>query len=235
MSKVAERDIELWKQWSQNRNVDNTRALLNQTQGVRYRAVNNWTGSVSPTTLNSEAIKISMKAFESFDPNKGVQLSTHLTNNLKKLSRLGYSEVSFLRMPEERQMKYTAFETAKDDMKERLGRDPSEMELADELGWPAAEVARFLKEDRKILISSEPLPVGMESFTPQAGVDPNDRTHYAVADMNPVDQQIFKHTTGYGGAQILDGKSLMKKLNLKQSQLSYRKQVITRELKKFGR
>lgn len=235
MSGLSDKDMEIWKQWQRNKTEDNTRALLNQTQKIRYRAVSNWTGSVSPVTLNSEAVKLSMKAFDTFDPDKGVKLSTHLTNSLKKLSRLGYSEVSFLRMPEERQMKYTTFETAKEDLRERLGRDPSEMELADELGWPAAEVGRFIKEDRKVLMSSEPLPVGMESFAPQTGVNPNDRTHYAVADMNPIDQQIFKHTTGYGGAPILDGKTLMEKLNLKQSQLSYRKQVITRELKKFGR
>ena len=230
---IADKDIEIWQQWKKNRTEDNTRALLNQTHKLRHRAISNWQGSVSPVTLNSEAVKISMKAFDTYDPSKNVKLSTHLTNNLKKLSRLGYSEVSFLRIPEERQMKYTTFETAKEDLRERLGRDGSATELAAELGWPVAEVERFLKEDRKILISSEPTPVGMESFVPQTGVNPNDKAHFILADMNPLDQQIFKHTTGYGGAEIMDGKTLMNKLNLKQSQLSYRKQVISKTMREF--
>lgn len=233
---IADKDVQIWEQWKKNPNdVNNTRALLKQTAPLRYRAVTNWQGSVSPTTLNSEAVRISMKAFNTYDPNKNVKLSTHLTNNLKKLSRLGYQEVSFLRMPEERQMKYTTFDTARQDMKDRLGRDPSAMELSDELGWPTAEVDRFLKEDRKLLISSEPLPVGMDAFVPQKGIDPNDKTHFVLADMNPVDQQIFKHTTGYGGNKILSGKELMDKLGIKQSQLSYRKQVIAKKFKEVGR
>jgi hypothetical protein len=230
-----DQDIKLWQQWQQNPNKDNTKALLDQTAGIRHRSIQSWSGSLSPVTLQSEAVKQSLNAFKSFDPSKDVKLTTHLTNNLKKLSRDAYAEVSFLRMPEDRQMKYRSFETAREDLKERLGRSPSDFELADELSWSLPEVRRFLSEDKKILVDSEPLPIGLQSFSLTGGLDPNDRLHFVVADMNDVDKQIFAHTTGYEGAKILTGADLMRKLNLTQSQLSYRKRVIADQVKAFRR
>lgn len=230
---LAKKDVEIWNRWKQNPSEDNTRALLNQTANIRHKAVQNWSGSISPTTLHSEAVKQSIKAFETYDPNKNVQLSTHLTNQLKKLSRDAYAEVSFLRMPEERQMKYRTFEFGREELREKLGREPSAFELSDRLGWSLAETRRFLSEDKTVLMNSEPLPVGMQSMSTSGDINPNDPLHFAIADLSPTDQLIFEHTTGYGGAKVLTGAELMRKTGLSQSQISYRKRIITQRVKSF--
>lgn len=229
----ADKDVELWEQWKRNPSEDNTRALLQQTAGVRNRAVQTWSGSISPGTLQSEAVKQSINAFQTYNPKKNVKLTTHLTNSLKKLSRDAYAEVSFLRMPEDRQMRYQSFNTAREDLKDRLGRDPSPYELSDELGWTVAECRRFLNEDRTVLISSEPLPVGLQSMSASQGTNPNDPMHFVIADLPEQDRIIFEHTTGYGGAKILSGQELMGKLGITQSQLSYRKRIIAQRVKQY--
>ena len=229
----AAEDIKLWKKWKQTQSPADLGVLLKRTEGVRRNALHSWKTTVSPVTMNSEAIKLSVDAFAKYDPNRGVKLSTHLTNHLQKLSRTVYEESSFLSIPENRTLKNTTYTQAQEDMRERLGRDPSSDELSDELGWPVREVERFQKESRQLLVASEPVPIGMEGFCPDQGTDPNHRLHYALADMQPVDQEIFRLATGYGGNPVTPNPGIMKKLNIKQSQLSYRKRVIANKLGKI--
>jgi hypothetical protein len=53
-------------------------------------------------------------------------------------------------------------------------------------------------------------------------------------DLSPLQKSIFEHTTGYGGAPVLDGKAMMKKLNLTQGQLSYEKSKIIARIKSLS-
>ena len=226
-----DKDKEIWEKWKQDRSHESARELLQATAGVRQQAINNWSGSISPTTLQSEALKLSMEAFDSYDPGRNVKLTTHLTNSLKKMSRMAYNEVSFLRLPEDRQLRFSSYNNAKNELSDFLGRDPSAEELSDELGWPVAEVIRMQNEDRNTLIASEPLPVAMETHSNIDGSDPDHAVHYALTEMPGVDQQIFRHTTGYGGAPIYDAKQMKKNLGINQNQLSYRKKKIVSYLK----
>lgn len=227
----AKKDQELWSAWNKTPTPANMNALLNHTAPIRHHVLSAWGTTVSPVTMNSEAVKHSVAAFKSYDPKRGTKLSTHLTNQLQKVSRVVYEESSFLHIPENRTLKRATYNQADTDLKERLGREPSAEELSDELGWPSREVERFKKETHQLLVASEPIPIGMEGFNPNSdAADPNHKLHYALADMNPVDQQIFRHSTGYNGAPVLSGKEITKAMNINQSQLSYRKRVITDRL-----
>lgn len=228
----GKKDLELWRTWNSSRTPDSLGNLLKATEGARYRGMQPWQGTISPVSLNSEALKQSVKAFETFKPEKGNKLTTHLTNYLQKASRLVYEEASMLRVPESRQMKAISFRNAQESLEEELGREPSAEEMSDELGWPVREIQRFKQESRQVLISSEPLPVGVEGFCPEQGTNATDKMHYVIADMDPVDQTIFRHTTGYGNSSILSGKDLTKKLNINQGQLSYRKKQIAKNIRR---
>lgn len=229
-SDASQQDMILWKQWNRTKNPQDLANLLRHTEGIRRNVVNSWKSTVSPVTMNSDALRHSVDAFKKFDPTRGVKLSTHLTNHLQKISRTVYEESSFLSIPENRTLKRTTYTQAEDDLRERYGRDPSAEELSDELGWPVREVERFQRESRQLLVASEPIPVGMEGHCSDQGIDPNHKLHYVLADMPGSDQQIFRYSTGYGDTPILDSKEIQKRMNIKQSQLSYRKRVIAEKL-----
>ena len=53
----------------------------------------------------AEAYKLAHKAAESFDPKRDVKFSTHLTNQLKKLSRISTQYGAAVRLPENKQFK----------------------------------------------------------------------------------------------------------------------------------
>src|SRR5579859_3329395 len=70
----------------------------------------------------AEAYKLANKAAKSFDPNKDVKFSTHLTNQLKKLSRISTMYGSSVRLPENKQFKLQRINTAEAELKDSLGR-----------------------------------------------------------------------------------------------------------------
>ena len=229
----AKKDMEAWNKWNTDQTPENMGKLLKQTEKVRYKAIQNWTGTLAPASLNSEAVKLSVRAFKTYDPDKNVKLSTHLTTHLKKLSRMNYSEQNLARIPENRQMSYTTYHRAFSELEDHMGREPTIEELADHLSWSTAEVRRFQRESRKEFVASEPLPV-FDSMKE----DGNKHIYFAVADMAPTDRLIFEHTTGFNGNKIMENKGLMAKTGLNQGQLSHRKRLITKSLvdgqKKFG-
>jgi hypothetical protein len=214
------RDIQLWEQWNRTKSPQDLQALLNQLQPVISQQVNRWSGSLAKPTLETKAKVLAVEAIKTYDPNKGAALSTHVTNRLMKLSRLVYTHSQAARLPEHKAVGMASFSVAQDQLKSDLGRDPSHMEMADHLGWGTSRVQEFQRAyDRKELLTSgdfnpSRFPVADEQ-DPMVG--------FVYHDMAPKTQKVFEHVTGYGGAQVMSNKDIMKKFKMTQGQLSYQK------------
>jgi len=223
MSTAASRDLELWKKWKEERNKDNLTPLMSSMNPVIQKEVSRWaTGNVSRPVLNIEAKKIALKAFDSYDPNS-TQLNTHLTNQLKGLSRIVYTHSNAARMPEHQTLKVGSYLNAKNELEEDLGREPTAQELSASLKWSMKEVDRFRNELRSGLSTSKPTPPGFETYNPdEAFID------FVYNDLHDQDKLVFEHTTGYGGNKILSAKTLMSKTGMTQGQISHSKRRITK-------
>ena len=223
MSSASERDLELWNKWKQDKNKDNLTPLMTAMNPVIQKEVSRWaTGNVSRPVLNIEAKKIALKAFDSYDPNS-TQLNTHLTNQLKGLSRIVYTHSNAARMPEHQTLKVGSYLNAKNELEEDLGREPTAQELSSSLKWSMKEVDRFRNELRAGLSTSKPTPPGFETYNPdEAFID------FIYNDLHDQDKLVFEHTTGYGGNKILSAKTLMAKTGMTQGQISHSKRRITK-------
>jgi hypothetical protein len=223
MSSASERDLELWNKWKQDKNKDNLTPLMTAMNPVIQKEVSRWaTGNVSRPVLNIEAKKIALKAFDSYDPNS-TQLNTHLTNQLKGLSRIVYTHSNAARMPEHQTLKVGSYLNAKNELEEDLGREPTAQELSSSLKWSMKEVDRFRNELRAGLSTSKPTPPGFETYNPdEAFID------FVYNDLHDQDKLVFEHTTGYGGNKILSAKTLMAKTGMTQGQISHSKRRITK-------
>ena len=223
-----EKDLELWKTWNRTRNPQDLSKLYKAFNPLIHNAINPLKGSISDTVLLSEAKLNALKAFESYDPNKGVQLSTHVTNSLKKTNRIVYDNMELLGIPEKRRIKFKNYEATHTNLEEQLGRPPSMGELSDNLGWSRSEVARHKSESWKELSASNP-NVSDAQFHDDAN---NSIVSYVYNDLTPKYQNIFEMTTGYGGKKELKNQAIMSKLNITQGQLSYAKTKIKKSFQK---
>lgn len=214
------RDVVLWEQWNRTKSPQDLQTLLNHLQPLINQQVNRWAGGLSRDALEMQAKLLAVEAIKTYNPAMGASLGTHVTNRLQKLSRLVYTHTNALRLPEHKAISMASFSVAQDALKNELGREPSHVELADHLGWTRQRVGEFQRAyDRRELL-------GSGDFNPaQFPVADQDDPiiSFVYHDMEPKQQRLFEHMTGYGNKPVLSNPQLMKKYSLTQGQLSYTK------------
>jgi hypothetical protein len=214
-------DINAWNQWKKTGDRGDLGYLFNRVEPIIQKEVSRWaSGPVARPVLNLEAKKLSLKAFASFDPSKA-RLNTHLTNNLKGLSRIVYTHTNPARMPEHQVLKLSTFMSAKQGLEEKLGREPTTQELGEDLAWGDGEVARYAGQIRTGYSTSQPQPPGFDRYdADKVFLD------FVYNDLVDQDKIVFEHTTGYGGKAVLSAKGLIDKTKMTQGQISHSKRRI---------
>lgn len=220
-------DIAAWNKWKATGSREDLGVLFNHMEPVIQKEVSRWaSGPVARPVLNLEAKKISLNAFNSFDPNKA-KLNTHLTNNLKGLSRIVYTHTNPARMPEHQVLKLSTFMSSKQALEEQLGREPTSQEISEELAWSPGEVERYQGQIRTGYSTSQPLPPGFDRFdADKVFLD------FVYNDLVDQDKAVFEHTTGYGGKRVLSASELMAKTKMTQGQISHSKRRIRKMVEK---
>jgi len=225
---IHEDDAKKWQTWKTDPTPDNLSAVLRQMSPVIHKAIQINQGNLSPAIVEAQAKIEAVKAFKSFKPDKGVKLSTHVTNYMQKVNRLNYKYQEAFSVPEVRRIKWSTFNSAKGELGDQLGRDPNTSELADSLGWSQAEVGRFNAENRHELSDSQP---HYSDFNQHDTRDAS-MLAYVYNDLSPRHKLVLEHTTGYNNKKVLDNQDLMKKLRATQGQVSYYKTQIKDAIRK---
>lgn len=226
---VRSRDLELWHEWKRTKSQATLQQLINQLNPLIQSEVNKWSTSLPKAALDGKAKRLAVEALDSYNPNKGVALSTHVVSRLRKLSRTAYTYQNVARIPEHQQLKIHTYNVAQSNLEDKLGRTPTVDELQDELGWSRKHLSDFQRAyKRKEYIESEAHP----------GVDESDddkMVDFLYHDLDPTQKKIFEHTTGYLNAPILNNTQITKKLGISQGQLSYQKRLLINKIKEVQR
>ena len=150
--------------------------------------------------LYAEAVKLTKQALDSFNPSKGVKISTHVNNYLQKLYRFTANYQNVGRIPEHRISKISVLKEAMDRLSDELGREPTVEELSDDLGWPISEVERLKRELAKDLLVPDITPT--EGFSLSSILDVSPQTSYIsyfyAQQLTPEEKRLFEKLVGYG-------------------------------------
>lgn len=180
---------------------------------------------VPESTVLSEAYKLAYKAANTFDPKLGIKFSTHLYNQLKKLSRISTKYGGTVRLPENKQFKIQRLNTAEDALKAELSRDPTVSELAEHLGMNLPTVNNLLKVRKKDVninnLAYEPIFIDNEN---------DDWVHFVYHDLADRDKVIFEHKIGFGGKSEMNNEELAKKLKVSPSTIANRVKFISNKI-----
>lgn len=224
------KDLEQWQKWRSTRDPVDLNNLYKQMDPLIKKSVSNWRGTLAEPVLDAEAKLLAYKAFDSYTPGRAA-LSTHVVNNLQKLSRINYQGQNAARIPEHRQIKYRTFTNATEDLTDRLGREPNVAELSQNLAWNPKEVSRFQREIRNELSDSSPV-TGFATVTDAdaAVVD------YLYFDASPTEKLIMENLMGYGSRKPISVKELAAKSHMNEQQIYYeKKKLVDKMSKELGR
>jgi DNA-directed RNA polymerase specialized sigma subunit len=222
MIEERSKDIELWRRWKQSRSPMDLENLIQQMSPVIAREVNRWAAVAPRFVLDNEAKKLAIKAFESYDTIHGTLLSTHLVNQLQKLSRTAYSRQSTLSIPEQHRLTYNRYTRAKADLEDQLGFPPTLDHIADHLRLPIPKLTNILANvERRELVESGEGP----SF--QVAHSDTENIEFAYHQMTPRQKQVFDLRTGmHGSMEVGSDRDILTRLGITQGVLSYELQKI---------
>lgn len=180
---------------------------------------------VPSSVVTAEAYKLARKAARTYDPASGFKFSTHLTNQLKKLSRISTQFGATIRLPENKQFKLQRLNQIELILKEELGREASVSELADATGMSIKEI-NYLKQHR-----TNDVNISNMAYTPTFINNGNDEwMHFVYHDLEPIDKVIFEYKVGFAGKPQLTNEEIAKKLNLSASTVNNRAKMIAEKI-----
>lgn len=216
---------DLWAEWKKHPTDDNLAKLLDAfSPDIRWVTTTFAKADVPDYVVEAEAKRNLVKAFQMYDPSRGVSLRTFAVSYLKKTNRLVYEYQNPGKVPEARILNFAKFDASKEKLMKALGRDPSSMEIANDLRWDVKEVIR-MENERRPTISGEVAEMG--------------QTHYDFASDSALTyiyyslpnhlRPIFEVTTGFGGAPILAAADIKNKLKIDDAK--YR--TLRNELQEF--
>jgi DNA-directed RNA polymerase specialized sigma subunit len=227
--------------WSANPNPTSSDAFLKAVDPVIQEGLNVYGGRSANPMMRSRARRIALQAAGRYDPSKA-SLKTHLMAHLQGLRRYGAQQNQVIHVPEAVALDQHHLNEAEAELSDRLGRDPSDLELADHTGLSRRRIAHIrgyrspVSEGRLALLADEDEEGGAGGgFEP--AVEGPDRTklraEFLYHDLDPHDQVILEYGMGLNGATKLPASQIARRLKLSPGAVSQRAARIQQMLDEF--
>lgn len=207
-------------------------AMLKAVQPVIDSAVKSYGGGSKSPLLASRARRIVLDALPTYDATKG-PLKVHLDNQLRGLRRVNTQQNQIINVPEQVQLDQHHLYEAENRLRDWLGRDPTDDELADESGLSTKRLAYIrgasggMPEGSLEKVTAD----GEDVIAPEIVATDDDAWNgFVYGSLQPADQLIMAHTLGMNGRKRLSGAQVAQKLGITAAAVSQRKARIQRML-----
>jgi len=227
-----QRDIDLWHQWNNNgRQPEHLEPLMDAFKPMVHANIKKW----KPPTVNQSAFEAHLeqhvlKGVETYNPDRGAALSTHVQNHMRKGLRFVYQHQNIGYIPEDQIRRIGPLQRSTDELQEQFGRPPTSDEIADHMGVPKRRVEALQRSMRRDIPSSH-----WESDpAPQQASREQEVLHLLRPTLTQDEQVVFDHIYGLNGQkQELSTGVLAKKLGKQPSYISRIKSSIATKSKGY--
>lgn len=224
---------DVYQAWKKNPVPETRHAMLKAIDPIIQSGIQAYGGPSSGSpTLYSQARRLALQSFDSYDPAKG-GLRSHVLNNLRRLQRLGAQQAQIISLPERVAMDRRHLEETEGMLRDRLGRDPSDIELADHAGLSLKRL-QYVRQARTPVAGSQ-IERDEHSDSPASmlpGYDPQQQAWEQLVyyDLDPTDQLIFDMVLGRNGRRPHTVAEIASKLRITPSAISQRTAKIQAKL-----
>lgn len=208
--------------------------LLREVHPVLHKAISAHVGKGDPL-LTSRARRIALDAFTTYDPSRA-KLATHLTNQLQGLKRQARQQRQIISLPERVALDRSHLQRQHEELSDRLGREPSLVELADHTGLSVSRIKHVQRFRPPVAEGMLDRGEESEGFAP-AVLSPASQSwlHFVYHDAHPTDQKILEWSLGLHGVRRLSNQEIARRLRLSPGAVSQRKKQLQRRLDEADR
>jgi len=225
-----------YEEWKKAGTPEANAKMLGRIQPMIDQAIQAHVGPSNPL-LVSRARRMALDALRGYDPSRA-RLRTHLFNQLQGLKRVSRQQSAILHVPERVSLDRYHLERHTQELTDKLGREPSDDELADATGFSPRRLQRvrsYLPAVAEGTLESAD-PEGRQQIyggviipkQQQARADAVRDLVYG--DLSPQDKLIMGHTLGMGGRRPLSNQQIAAKLGRSPGLISQRKAAIQQML-----
>ena len=243
---MRQMETEVWERWRRDQDPQDFAWLYNSHQPLLYRSTER---IVRSTTLPKEAVRSRVlrnyvKALDTFDPTRGTQLSSYVYGKAgERLGRYVQRYTNVGRIPEDRAGLIDLMQNREAELREQIGRKPSDVELADDMLLASQDlpeiragrispkaVGTLRRELRRDLLAEEAggeATAAGDSLLEQQAV-------FLHGSLNPEQQTVLEHTfAGFGKDIVVDPMELADKIELSPQKIRAIKKQIANKLKRY--
>jgi len=236
---IKEKELQLFNKYKKTGDIKAKQELLSSLAPLINGQVNKYVNSGLPKlSIELEGYRLAGNALNTYNPELS-QLNTHVTNNLKKLSRFVTDYQNIGHIPEPRALMIGQYKTVFNNLQDEKGREPTTVELADALNVSINEIERMQTELRKDLYMGN-IAEGEDDIGFYEFVNPAEQTsaykealEFVYFDSDPIDKRIIEGYTGIYNKPKKKSKDLLKELNLTEAQLLTRRKKIAKNIKEL--
>lgn len=205
--------------------------LLTALSPVIDEGLRSYAGSEATSpTLRARAKTLTLEAVRRYSPDRA-KLRTHLLSHLRGLRRVSEQATRGVYVPEQWKLDSQQIAGALPDLRDELGREPSDAELADRLSIPLTRIRRG-RQVPGVLSAGQAPNAQLELKRPdERAWDVWVESVYH--DLPPVDQVILEHSFGLHGRPVLPAGQIAKMVNLSPGSISQKKARIQQHLDEF--
>lgn len=235
LSKLESQFKQEYTDWSKGPTRETTGVLLHKLQPTIDKGIFASLGKSVGPNVRGRARRLTLDAVRSYDPQRA-RLSTHVINHLKGLRRYSRQQQQILAVPERFAMDLRYLNEHEEELRDKLGRDPTIDELTDHAKISRRRIARLRSYRPPTAEGSLLSMTGPESdqFIPSVeGSESLVVVDAVYDDQDPTNQKIMEWTLGLHGTKPLTNQEIASRLRLTPGAVSQRKAVIQQQLQQM--
>lgn len=216
--------------WQLDQTPSGNAKFLKRIDPVIEKGLSMYGHSGSPA-VKAKAKLEALKAARTFDPTKA-KLQTYLLTNLQSIRRIGRKTNEVIRVPERIALESSALARAEDELADDLGREPTDIEIADKMGISLTRIQKIRTYTPGVL-SSSTLQEGDDDMQEEpASRSPREQgankywLDMVYGQLDPLDKKIMEYSFGMYGRPRLTNNEIAAKLKRSPGAVSQRKSKI---------
>ena len=221
--------LKAWSRWKESPSPQRMADTLHAVDPVIQRSVSRFP-RYHPAILSGEAKRLAIGAIKTYDPALGTALATHLYHHLKPLGRnlANLSRaIPLSRLERERAAKFLG---GQNDLREDLGREPSDAELQDHLKVDAGNLTKMRLAARGEVAEGQADHLGASDEHHEDTSRLSLWSDYVYHDATPTEQSIMDLSLGRNGHPQHDGLQIAAKLGFTPQYVNRKREELAKRI-----
>lgn len=146
--------VRLVEEWKKTKDPETFSKIYQKLKPYVSYSIGKYKNSgISSIALDLEARKLIAQALENYNASKG-GVVTYVNQYLQKMNRFVNDNQGMLRLPENYNLEFSTFQQAYNDLRYKKDREPTVLELSDELSWEPKKIETFKRQMGGVVLES---------------------------------------------------------------------------------